>query len=120
MLSTREKQSVFAVNIARLILFVDSHPGWALTHGDFARMDKTGHSDNSLHYLRLAADLNFFLLIPNPKIEGGMMWKWIKTNHPYWHVIGDYWKSLDPLNRWGGDFSERDYNHFSMTEGGFQ
>jgi hypothetical protein len=33
--------------------------------------------------------------------------------------LGDYWKSLDPLNCWGGDFKPKaDGNHFSMTDGG--
>jgi hypothetical protein len=31
---------------------------------------------------------------------------------------GEAWKGLNGLNRWGGDFKIRDYQHFSMTYGG--
>jgi len=38
-------------------------------------------------------------------------------------ILGDYWESLDPLNRWGGDFNENDQDddrfkdkpHFEMN-----
>jgi hypothetical protein len=119
MLSTREKQSLFAHNLAKLILFLYSHPGVACTFGDVARMDKQGHSANSLHYIRLAADINLFVLEPNPRVEGGMIWRYVEGDHPMWKILGDYWKSLHPLNRHGGDFKAKDFNHFSMTEGGF-
>ena len=118
MQSLREKQSLFAKNIALLITFAYTHPDVALTFGDFSRMDRNGHSEGSMHYLRLAADMNLFIKGPNPNLEGGFLWKYITGDHPMWHILGDKWKDLDPLNRWGGDFDARDYNHFSMAEGG--
>ena len=33
--------------------------------------------------------------------------------------LGVFWKGIDPLNRWGGDFRPRiDANHFSMENNG--
>lgn len=35
--------------------------------------------------------------------------------------LGEWWKSLHPLCRWGGDFKTRkDGNHFSLEYGGIQ
>lgn len=34
--------------------------------------------------------------------------------------LGDFWKSLHPLCRWGGDFTKRDGNHFSLEHGGLK
>ena len=32
--------------------------------------------------------------------------------------LGDFWKSLDPLCRWGGDFRNPDGGHFSIAHQG--
>lgn len=32
--------------------------------------------------------------------------------------VGRAWKDINPLNRHGGDFKMRDYQHFSQTYGG--
>lgn len=61
----------------------------------------------SLHYSRLAADLNLF-------VDG----KWRKTDCIEWRAIGAYWESLDPLCRWGGRFTSGDFNHFSLAHEG--
>lgn len=50
---------------------------------------------NSLHQDRLATDFNFF-------INGNLTYKYEDIK-----PLGDYWVSLDPLNRWGGDFKKR-------------
>lgn len=34
--------------------------------------------------------------------------------------LGEFWKSLHPLCRWGGDFSKKDGNHFSLEYGGLK
>ena len=54
---------------------------------------KTGRSKtmNSYHLKRLAIDLNI--------IVGGKM-----AQPGDYRVLGDYWESLDPLNKWGGRF----------------
>lgn len=64
------------------------------------------HMRRSLHYSRLAIDLNLFV--------GG---DYVKSgSHPVWHELGGVWEALDPLCRWGGRFG--DANHFSIAYGG--
>jgi hypothetical protein len=50
----------------------------------------------SLHADRLAVDFNFF-------INGKLTYAFEDVK-----ILGDYWESLDPLNRWGGDFNNND------------
>lgn len=60
----------------------------------------------SLHYIRLAQDLNLF--VDGKYISDG--------DHPAWKAIGEKWESLHPLARWGGRF--QDANHVSLTHEG--
>ena len=105
-MTLREKQSYFAVLLAKLILWI-SDQGWAVTLGESYRGDAKGHMPGSLHYVRLAQDLNLFV--------GG---KWMTANCPEWQKIGTFWKSLDPLCAWGGDFGSVDLNHVSLKHEG--
>jgi hypothetical protein len=63
---------------------------------------------NSLHTIGLAVDLNLFIADK------------IQTNSEAYRPLGKYWKSLDPLCRWGGDFKDAngkpkpDGMHFSL------
>lgn len=64
---------------------------------------------NSLHTLRLAVDLQLFK-------DGVYL-----TDSAAYKALGDFWKTLDPLASWGGDFTTRpDGNHFSLTWGGIR
>ncbi len=65
---------------------------WYVDHGQSKTM-------SSRHLQRLAGDL---LLFKN----GTYL-----TTKPDYTPLGQYWKSLDPLNRWGGDWGW-DANHF--------
>lgn len=61
----------------------------------------------SLHELGLAVDLNLF--------KDGKFLDSSADHRP----LGEYWKSLHPLARWGGDFKPSpDGNHYSLTYGG--
>jgi len=104
-MTLREKQAMFCWYIGELInrAFID---GYELTFGEAYRGDKQGHMQGSLHYERLAIDLNLF-------VNG----KWQDRDCPEWQELGAYWKSLHPLARWGGDFAEKDLNHFSFAHG---
>lgn len=106
-LSLRQKQSLFAKLLGQLIGFIYSM-GWEITFGDFNRPDRKGHMGDSLHYYRLAADMNLF-------VAGA----WKKVDCPEWQSIGRFWKALDPLCAWGGDFrGDVDLNHFSVAHDG--
>lgn len=96
-----EAQFIFAKNIARLILWAFEQ-GYKLTLGEGYDDDNQGHKKDSLHYIKLAQDLNLF-------IDGE--WKKDSESHAR---LGAAWKALDPRNRWGGDFTNKDGNHYSM------
>lgn len=103
----REEQVRFTKYLGMLIDYAFSLPGVQLTLGEGYDDDGTGHMQGSLHYLRLAQDINLFV--------GGV---YITGDHAVWHLLGAYWKGLDPLAAWGGDFASLDFNHFSMSYGG--
>lgn len=122
-LTLRQKQSEFARCYAELILHAFDL-GYEVTLADGAidparkYIDsETGkvrrgldavHMKGSLHYLRLAADLNLF-------VSGQLV---TNGGHPAWKVLGEYWKTLHPEAAWGGDFDSVDSNHISLRHGG--
>ena len=59
---------------------------------------------NSLHIKKLAIDLNLF--------RHGVFCTTTEDHRP----LGEFWKTLNPLCCWGGDFG--DGNHYSITHGG--
>ena len=61
---------------------------------------------NSAHRKKLAVDLFVYK-------NGTISW-----NQDDYTFLGNYWKSLDPDARWGGDFSNRDAVHFSFEHNG--
>lgn len=111
-----EQQQLFTHNIGKLIIFAYEQ-GLSLTFGDAYRDPRLAALNaaekkgivNSLHTQRLAVDFNLFRKgVYLPKSED-------------YDQLGTYWKTLDPMNRWGGDFKPvSDGNHFSMTYGGIQ
>ncbi|WP_177428265.1 M15 family metallopeptidase [Candidatus Venteria ishoeyi] len=103
---------IFSANIADLIHFANS-VGVGLTFGEAYRTMyqqkqylATGKSRtlNSNHLKRLAVDFNFF-------IKGKLTY-----NKKVLQSIGDYWESLHPKNKWGGNWRFRDTPHFEMKE----
>ena len=110
-MSLSKTQQRFTTCIGLIILYA-SCKGYGLTFGDafrdrrvFGRFGYKGSysNKNSVHKLRLAVDFNLF-------INGKYI---IDGDHPAYQDLGQHWKSLDPLARWGGDFN--DANHFSFT-----
>lgn len=108
-----DKQQLFTLNTARLIAWATTQ-GYGLTYGEAYRTPEqalinaqkgTGIA-NSLHISRLAVDFNLFI--------NGVYHSDPESYTP----LGIYWKSLHPLNRFGGDFKSKDANHFSMTDNG--
>jgi len=69
-------------------------------------MEDGVHMPGSLHYKRLAIDLNLF--VKGRYIRSG--------SHPAYVELGTFWSGLHELTSWGGDFG--DANHFSMKHGG--
>lgn len=101
--SLLEHQFLFSYLIGKLLVWIPENTKYTVTNGDFSRTDGQGHKPNSNHYIRLAADLNLFL--GNDFV----------TDSQAHAEIGKYWKSLHPLCRWGGDFKQKDGNHYSLA-----
>ena len=66
--------------------------------------DGLKHMEGSLHFDGLAVDI--ILSVSDEKILEST-----EDHRPY----GEYWKSLHPYCRWGGDFRKSDGNHYSIT-----
>jgi hypothetical protein len=107
-MSLSDTQWEFLQCVAKLIRYADKM-GYKLTVGDAYRDprmhghfgEKKGYgSANSVHKLRLAIDLNLF-------IDGDY-----RADTEAHRPLGNYWKSLHDLARWGGDFD--DGNHYSF------
>jgi hypothetical protein len=126
-----EKQELFAELEAKWVLWVLSHPGWRLRHGEGrilplgpdgksgrkaetvsgktnVRVEDLVHKRGGLHYQGLAADWELF-------VNGDHV---ISSDHPAWLVCGEKWESMHELCRWGGRFTPSDGNHLSITHGG--
>lgn len=110
-----QKQRIFTWCIGQLISWAYAN-GYELTFGDAYRDPRLAELNakqgkgikNSLHCERLAVDFNLF--------KDG---KYLTDSEDY-RPLGDYWKSLHTLARWGGDFSRPDGNHFSFSYAGRQ
>ncbi len=109
-----QKQRHFSRMMHKLEAWVFSQPAYELTDGEAWRPPemaeiyaKDGRGIlNSKHCIRLARDLNLFIVgVYQSKSEA-------------YKPMGEYWKSLDAMNRWGGDFKDGkgnprpDGNHF--------
>src|ERR1700739_2108788 len=111
-----EQQRRFLPLVAKLVDHAYAQ-GYELTAGELYRSPEQAalnaqHGSgiaNSLHTLRLAIDLQLF--------KDGIY----LTDGVAYKALGEFWKTLDPLCCWGGDFTTRaDGNHFSMTWGGIR
>jgi D-alanyl-D-alanine carboxypeptidase-like protein len=109
-MTLHEMQAAHTLCVAKLIEWVYGQ-GWELTWGEAyrtqeqAQWDATNHIGivNSVHCQRLAVDLMLFI--------NGVY----QTAAEAYQPLGDYWKTLNPLARWGGDFKSVDADHFSFT-----
>ena len=107
-------QEEFAQSAAKLIQRA-AELGYTVTLGEAWRTPQQAQWDadhgsgisHSLHIERLAIDLNCFK--NGQLIRDGSQLK----------DLGEWWKSLGPKYRWGGDFTHLpDGNHFSITPDG--
>jgi len=93
-----ELRKTFTRNLVLLLTFM-------LNKNYYPMLGRDGekHKLYSLHFDGLAVDV---ILTKNDTVL-------TKTSD---HLeFGLYWMSLDPLNCWGGDFSNPDGNHYSMS-----
>lgn len=97
----RQEQMAFLKDVAIFLLPALWKAGFEVTGGELLRPQEMqnlyftqGKSKTlrSNHLVKCAIDLNCF-------INGSLCTK------EQLQKIGDYWESLNPLNRWGGNFS---------------
>lgn len=112
-MTLQQKQSVFAQNMALLIIHVDAI-GLTCTIGEVLRTPEQAEIyakeekgiKNSLHCKKLALDLFLF------SSDGKYL-----TDFNQYEPLGKYWESLNPKNRWGGRFKKLvDSGHFEMQD----
>ena len=111
-MSLVKEQADFLLDVCKLIEFATKE-GWAVTGGELYRTVeqqqmhvKAGRSRtmNSNHLKRCAIDLNFFK-------DGKLVWDRTALG-----PLGTYWESLNPKNRWGGNFKSLvDVPHFERN-----
>lgn len=104
-------QHDFLQCVADLIKWIDLQNGYQVTGGELYRPPEVASLysskgmgiKNSVHTKRLAIDLMIFK-------DGVYL-----TKTEDYKFAGEYWKRLNQLARWGGDFkSIKDGNHFSF------
>ncbi len=111
-MSLSDEQAEFLLDACKLINFATER-GLKVTGGELFRTEEQqklyvqqGKSKtmNSNHLRRLAIDLNFIL-------DGKLCYA-----RDVLGPIGEYWESLHPKNRWGGNFrSFVDMPHFERN-----
>jgi len=112
-----EQQAAFLADVAKLIQQADKFD-LVVTAGELHRTQyqqdfyqKTGASkvDRSIHQDRMAIDLNFFKRDASGKLN--LTYKVDDTK-----AMGDFWESLNPLNKWGGRWKDPvDTPHFQRN-----
>ena len=91
-----QAQRKFTLMIAKLIIFAYEQ-GYELTFGEGYDDDGIGHAKGSLHYIKLAQDLNLF------KDD-----VWLKESEAH-DELHDYWDTIGGAKRIEGDG-----NHYSV------
>jgi hypothetical protein len=118
-MTLREQRCLFTRLTARLIDYANSL-GYEVSYEETMRSKLQAQANaaagtgisTSLHTIGLAVDLNLYILVNG-------VWQWQQKSEAH-QPLGNYWKSLHPLARWGGDFKDAagrpkpDGNHYSL------
>lgn len=117
-MTLQQKQTLFVLYMGKLLAYaskVAAARGLEVSIDEAYRPKETAELyaregrgvTNSLHTSRLALDLNL--------INGSQM-----AEVKEYITLGQFWKALDPLCSWGGDFTRSDSRHFSISHGGMK
>ncbi|MGQ0620185.1 MAG: M15 family metallopeptidase [Panacagrimonas sp.] len=118
-MSLNREQALFMQHVGELIRKAPDF-GLSVTGGELYRTaeqqqiyvrDGRSKTLNSQHLKRLAIDLNFFRQAADGSLE--LVYSGDEIRH-----LGAFWESLDPANRWGGNWTSfKDVPHFERREG---
>lgn len=107
------EQAAFLLDVCKLVEYATQQCEFFVTGGELWRTPEqqkiyveSGRSKTmkSNHLRRLAIDLNFFQ-------KGELIYDKERLK-----PLGDYWESLNPQNRWGGNFTTlKDVPHFERN-----
>jgi hypothetical protein len=114
----KQKQARFSFLKAQLVIFAHAQ-GYCFVEYEGCimpdRKTRAGrkvidgvHMRGSLHYDRMASDFVLYDSLSGKPVYNGNDERWLR--------LGEFWESLDPRCRWGGNFN--DANHFSLSHGG--
>lgn len=109
-----EKQRLFMRLMGEFLVWIYGQTGMEVVGGQLQRTQAEANANaasgagiaNSLHIKCLALDLMLFI--------NGVY----KTDSESYRPLGEKWKSMHPLARWGGDFHKPDGDHFSLEHEG--
>lgn len=119
-MTLEEKQWLFMRLLGEFLVWI-YEAGYVVKGGELERPQAQADANassgvgisHSLHRKLLAIDLKLFLLVDG-------RWEYQQQSEAY-QPLGEKWKSMHELCRWGGDFQTRpDGDHFSITHEGIQ
>lgn len=108
-------QYCFALDVIRLLIYMNNQD-YKFTFGEAMRSREQAEIyaakgiglKNSLHCKRLAIDINLF----------DQQGNYLTTTESH-RIFGEYWESLHPANKWGGNSEYgADGNHYERREPG--
>lgn len=120
-MSLINEQAIYFRHKCQLGLFAEQY--FTVTEGEAERTQEqhelnvaAGRSTakRSRHQDKCATDLHFFIFngkkfieTTDPELYPGLKGEtYREAVRKTMKIVGDYWKSLDPKNRWGGDWSK--------------
>lgn len=112
-----EQRILFTALLGRLLVWARDTSGILVAGDEWKRGEQQAAYNaqhgcgiiNSLHRDGLAVDLLVYR-----EVQGALVYCDLGTE-PEYKLLGDQWKRLHGLARWGGDFSHPDWDHYSLA-----
>jgi hypothetical protein len=119
LMGLQKEQSLFSLDVGKLIIWAYEH-GYELTGGEWWRTPEM-----AAHYARLGIGIKESFHLKRMAIDFNLFKDGAYLNDSEKHrPLGEYWESLSPRNRWGGNFKDKDGhprpdgNHYERVPSG--